>query len=114
MEINVKTRTALLAIFLTFTNFALADSAGLVETAMIADALTEADPATTPATPDVPVTESGTDALPDTKYVTESTATNNPKKDHSRLYNFLLAIAAVAIATVAIIAVSNNKGRSSR
>jgi hypothetical protein len=75
----VKTKTAILAIFLTFTNLSLsADTA-----------------------PD----------LPETKYVSEQNESNTPKKDKTRLYNFLLALAAVAVATTAIIVVSNNKGK---
>lgn len=75
----MKTKTALLAIFLTFTNLTL-----------------QADTAT---------------ELPETKYVSEQNETNTPKKDNSRLYNFLLALAAVAVATAAIIIVSDNKGK---
>lgn len=74
----MKTKTAVLAIFLTFANFSL---------------------------------NADTSTLPETKYVSEQSEANKPKKDNSRIYNFLLALAAVAIATTAIILVSENKGK---
>ena len=96
----MKTKTAFLAIFLTLTNVTLQadiDTSPAVEMAQSAD--TQED--------------DSADALPQSKYVTEQNETNTPKKDNSRLYNFLLALAAVAVATVAIILVSNNQGKYS-
>jgi len=51
-----------------------------------------------------------TNALPETKYVTEEPADAKSKTDKTKLYNFLLATAAIAVATVAILVVSSNKG----
>ena len=96
----MKTKTAILAIFLTLTNVSLQadiDTELQVEMAQTAE----------------PQESDSADALPPSKYVTEQNETNTPKKDNSRLYNFLLALAAVAVATVAIILVSNNQGKHS-
>jgi hypothetical protein len=74
----VKVKTAILALFLMFTNISLQADAG---------------------------------TLPESKYVSEANETNTPKKDRTRLYNFLLALAAVAVATTAIVLTSSNKGK---
>jgi hypothetical protein len=94
----VKTKTTLLAIFLTFANLTLHADAELM-----AKAQTEQVSEDT-----VTDTEDQT-AVP--KYVTPADETMAPKKDRTRLYNFLLALAAVAIATTAIILTSSNKGK---
>jgi hypothetical protein len=89
----MKTKTTLLAIFLSLTHLTL-----------------QAETTTPPTVQEAPA-QTTEETLPQSKYVTEQNETNNPKKDNSRLYNFLLAITAVAVAVTAIILVSHNQGK---
>lgn len=122
----MKTRTAILAIFLTLTYTGLyadassSDIAAQLETTQPIEA-SEAQneiaqvvsgPATqnqssTPTTQQEDITPSDEEQE---KYVSEDNASNRKNKDNSMLYNFLLALAAIAVATAAIILVSKNKG----
>jgi hypothetical protein len=112
----MKTKTAILSIFLTFINLTLSADAGQIAQYTSSD--TEAEnivpsPADTNEDTDDSENTDEPQELPASKYVTPQDETNTAKKDNSALYNALLAVAAVAVATVAIILVSANKGKSS-
>jgi len=121
----VKTRTAALAIFLTLTRAGLfADAADSdiqsisQENTTIAPESQNTEIGYVVSAPDEKKSldstsepsESTTSETTDTKYVSEENASNSKNKDNSMLYNFLLALAAIAVATAAIILVSSNKG----
>lgn len=107
----MKTKTTLLAIFLTLTNVSLQADLGLTESELVADASNIDSQAQNDSAVEESTSSTNDSTLPDSKYVSEPNETNSPKKDYSRLYNFLLALAAVAVATAAILIVSNNKGK---
>ena len=107
----MKSKTAILAIFLTLTNVSLQADLGATETEIVAEASQSVDQGENNSGPDEATTSNNDQSIPESKYVSAPNETNTPKKDKSRLYNFLLALAAVAIATAAIIIVSNHKGK---
>lgn len=107
----MKTKTAFLAIFLTLTNLSLQADLGVTETEIVAEASNIDSQAQNASEEEASSSSTDDSTIPDSKYVSEPNETNSPKKDNSRLYNFLLALAAVAVATAAIIIVSNNKGK---
>lgn len=109
----MNTKTALLGIFLTVANISIQADLGLTESEMVADADQTAEQTQSESATEESTSSTNDSTIPDSKYVSEPNATNAPKKDNSRLYNFLLALAAVAVATAAIIIVSNNKGKKS-
>jgi basic membrane lipoprotein Med (substrate-binding protein (PBP1-ABC) superfamily) len=111
MESIVKTKTTILAIFLTLTNISLQADLGLTESELVADATKPDDQSQNDSAVEGSSSSNNDSTIPDSKYVSEPNESNSPKKDNSRLYNFLLALAAVAVATAAILIVSNNKGK---
>lgn len=110
-ESIVKTKTAFIAIFLTLTNISLQADLGFTESALVSDAAKPDDQSQNDSEVEGSSSATNDSTLPDSKYVSEANESNSPKKDNSRLYNFLLALAAVAVATAAILIVSNNKGK---
>jgi ABC-type Na+ efflux pump permease subunit len=121
----VKTRTAALAIFLTLTRAGLFADAATSDIQPISQEnsttlnesqtpeigyVVSAPEAKTSLDSTTEQTDSSAAETPDTKYVSEENASNSKNKDNSTLYNFLLALAAIAVATAAIILVSSNKG----
>lgn len=123
----MKTRTAVLAIFLTLTRtglYADASSSDIAtqsnqilqveasenqnELAQVVSgpAAQKQEPTQAAATQDTPTTTEEDQE----KFVSEDNESNRKNKDNSMLYNFLLALAAIAVATAAIILVSKNKG----
>lgn len=109
----MNTKTALLGIFLTVANISIQADLGLTESEMVAETEQPGQQAQNDSATEESTSSTNDSTVPDSKYVSEPNTTNAPKKDNSRLYNFLLALAAVAIATAAIIIVSNNKGKKS-
>lgn len=107
----MKTKTTLLAIFLTLTHVSLQADLGFTESELVADASTIDSQAQNDSAVEESTSSTNDSSIPDSKYVSEPNEANTPKKDHSRLYNLLLALVAVAVATAAILIVSNKKGK---
>lgn len=121
----MKSRTALLAIFLTLTRTGLyadassSDIATQTEQTLQVEAsenqnelaqVVSGPAAQKQESTQTEPTQDASTTSEEEKYVSEDNESNRKNKDNSMLYNFLLALAAIAVATAAIILVSNNKG----
>lgn len=108
----MKTKTACLAIFLTLAHLTLqADIATTIQETQSLASLHESNISSNEESNYVAAESDSNQTVPETKYVSEQNESNTPKKDKSRLYNFLLALAAAVVAATAIIIVSSNKGK---